>query len=116
MQRVLVSYNTAAAAVRILKSRTSPFPFSISKASPAGFFLLLAQTQQNPGGKAIYFFMRKASNFFRNVLSQTLFVYLCDSTSQGRGSEATEAVFCLQAKKPLRSGSYGHRVPKIKKN
>ena len=34
---------------------------------------------------------------------------------QGRGSEATEAVFCLQAKKPpLHSGSYEHRVPKIK--
>ena len=31
---------------------------------------------------------------------------------QGRGSEATEAVFCLQAKKPLHSGSYEHRVPK----
>ena len=27
---------------------------------------------------------------------------------QGRGSEATEAVFCLQAKKPLHSGSYEH--------
>ena len=26
-----------------------------------------------------------------------------------------EAVFCLQAKKPLHSGSYEHRVPKIKK-
>ena len=25
-----------------------------------------------------------------------------------------EAVFCLQAKKPLHSGSYEHRVPKIK--
>ena len=34
--------------------------------------------------------------------------------SQGRGSEATETVFCLQAKKPLHSGSYEHRVPKIK--
>ena len=33
---------------------------------------------------------------------------------QGRWSEATEAVFCLQAKKPLHSGSYEHRVPKIK--
>ena len=33
---------------------------------------------------------------------------------QGRGSEATEAVFCLQAKKPLPSGSYERRVPKIK--
>ena len=33
---------------------------------------------------------------------------------QGRGSEATEAVFCLQAKKLLHSGSYEHRVPKIK--
>ena len=33
---------------------------------------------------------------------------------QGRESEATEAVFCLQAKKPLHSGSYEHRVPKIK--
>ena len=33
---------------------------------------------------------------------------------QGRGSEATEAVFCLQAKKALHSGSYEHRVPKIK--
>ena len=31
---------------------------------------------------------------------------------QGRGSEATEAVFCLQAKKPLHSGSYELRVPK----
>ena len=31
---------------------------------------------------------------------------------QGRGSEATEAVFCLQAKKPLPSGSYERRVPK----
>ena len=27
---------------------------------------------------------------------------------QGRGSEATEAVFCLQAKKTLHSGSYEH--------
>ena len=53
VQRVLVSYNTAAAAVRILQSRTSPFPFSISEASPAGFFLPLAQTHQKPGGKAI---------------------------------------------------------------
>ena len=35
VQQGLVSYNTtAAAAVRILQSRTSPFPFSISKASP----------------------------------------------------------------------------------
>ena len=34
---------------------------------------------------------------------------------QGRGSEATEAVFCLQAKKPLPSGSYERRVPKKKK-
>ena len=33
---------------------------------------------------------------------------------QGRGSEAIEAVFCLQAKKPLHRGSYEHRVPKIK--
>ena len=33
---------------------------------------------------------------------------------QGRGSEATEAVFCLQAKKPLPSGSYERRLPKIK--
>ena len=33
---------------------------------------------------------------------------------QGRGSEATEAVFCFQAKKPLPSGSYERRVPKIK--
>ena len=33
---------------------------------------------------------------------------------QGRGSEASEAIFCLQAKKPLHSGSYEHRVPKIK--
>ena len=33
---------------------------------------------------------------------------------QGRGSQATEAVFCLQAKKPLPSGSYERRVPKIK--
>ena len=34
---------------------------------------------------------------------------------QRRGSEATEAFFCLQAKKPFHSGSYEHRVPKIKK-
>ena len=33
---------------------------------------------------------------------------------QDRGSEATEAIICLQAKKPLHSGSYEHRVPKIK--
>ena len=33
---------------------------------------------------------------------------------QGRGGEATEPVFCLQAKKPLHRGSYEHRVPKIK--
>ena len=33
---------------------------------------------------------------------------------QGRGSEATEAFFCLQAKKPLPSGSYERGVPKIK--
>ena len=32
---------------------------------------------------------------------------------QGRGNEATEVVFCLQAKRPLHSGSYEHRVPKI---
>ena len=31
---------------------------------------------------------------------------------QGRGSEATEAVFCLQAKKPLHSGSYEHVAKK----
>ena len=30
---------------------------------------------------------------------------------QGRGSEATEIAFCLQAKKPLHNGSYEHRVP-----
>ena len=34
---------------------------------------------------------------------------------QGRGSEATETVFCLQAEKPLHNLSYEHRVPKIKK-
>ena len=34
---------------------------------------------------------------------------------QARGREGTEAVFCLQAKKPLHSGSYEHRVPKIEK-
>ena len=33
---------------------------------------------------------------------------------QGRVSEATEAIFCLWAKKPLHNGSYDHRVPKIK--
>ena len=33
---------------------------------------------------------------------------------QGRWSEATKALFCLQAKRPLPSGSYEHRVPKIK--
>ena len=38
----------------------------------------------------------------------------CIIMRQGRGSEATEAVFCLQAKKPLPSGSYERRVPKIK--
>ena len=32
-----------------------------------------------------------------------------DIMRQGRGSEATEAVFCLQTKKPLHSGSYEHR-------
>ena len=31
---------------------------------------------------------------------------------QGRGSEATEDIFCLQAKKTLPRGSYEHRVPK----
>ena len=35
------------------------------EASPAGFFLPLAQTHQNPGGKAIWFFMRKASTFLK---------------------------------------------------
>ena len=34
--------------------------------------------------------------------------------SQGRGREATEAVVCLRARKPLHNGSYEHRVPKIK--
>ena len=43
------------------------------------------------------------------------FVYLCDSTSQGRGSGATEDAFWLHAKMPLHSGSYEHRVPKIEK-
>ena len=33
---------------------------------------------------------------------------------QRRGSEATEAVFFLQAKKPLHDRSYEHRVPKMK--
>ena len=33
---------------------------------------------------------------------------------EGRGSEATEAAFCLEAKKPLPRGSYERRVPKIK--
>ena len=33
---------------------------------------------------------------------------------QGRGSEATEAVFSLQSKKPLHNGSHERRVPKIK--
>ena len=32
---------------------------------------------------------------------------------QGRGSEATEAVICLQAKNPLPSGSYERRMLKI---
>ena len=36
------------------------------------------------------------------------YVYRVIITRQGRGSEATEAVFCLQAKKPLHSGSYEH--------
>ena len=34
--------------------------------------------------------------------------------TQGRESEATEAVFCLLAKRPLHSGSYEYRVPIIK--
>ena len=53
-------------------SRAHPhlFPFSISEASPAGFFLPLAQTHQNPGGKAIYFFMRKASTFFKTYFGK----------------------------------------------
>ena len=38
----------------------------------------------------------------------------CIIMRQGRGSEATEAVFCLEAKKTLHSGPYEHRVPKIK--
>ena len=53
--------------------------------------------------------IRKIETFFctRDVcLFVYLFVYLCDSTSQGQGSEVTEAVFCLQAKKSLHSGSY----------
>ena len=33
---------------------------------------------------------------------------------QSRENEATETVFCLQAKKPLHSGSYEHMVPKIR--
>ena len=33
---------------------------------------------------------------------------------QGRESEATKAIFCLQARKTLHSGSYEHRVAKIK--
>ena len=44
----------------------------------------------------------------------SFFIFFKKIMRQGRGSEATEAVFCLQAKKPLHSGSYEHRVPKIK--
>ena len=68
LERVLVSYNTTAA-VHIY---TTPFSFSISKASPAGLCSSLAQTHQKLGGKAIYFFWRKASKFletyFRTLL------------------------------------------------
>ena len=65
VQRVLVSFNTTAAAVRIFLSCTSPFSFEISKASPAGFCLplLIGQTHQKLGGKAIYFLFAAASNF-----------------------------------------------------
>ena len=62
VQRVLVSYNTTAA-VRIMWSRTSPFPFSISKASPAGFRLHLAQTHQNLVGRQFTFFSGRQVNF-----------------------------------------------------
>ena len=41
------------------------------------------------------------------IKHSTLFI-----TRQGRGSDATESVFRLQAKKPLHSGSYEHRVPR----
>ena len=47
--------------------------------------------------------------FLAVIKHSTLFI-----TRQGRGSDATESVFRLQAKKPLHSGSYEHRVPKIK--
>ena len=47
---------------------------------------------------------------------QRLFPSLQMIMRQGRGSEATEDVFCLQAKKPLPSRSYERRVPKKKKN
>ena len=50
--------------------------------------------------------------FFRNMVYR---VSVNVIIRQGRGSEATEPVFCLQAKKPLHSGSDEHRVPKIKK-
>ena len=38
------------------RCRTSPHPSSISKASPAGFFSLIAPTHLNLGWKAIHFF------------------------------------------------------------
>ena len=37
-------------------AKISPFSFSFSVASPAGFCLPLAQTHEKLGGKAIYFF------------------------------------------------------------
>ena len=57
------------------RCRTSPHPSSVSEASPAGFFLPLAQTHLNLG-KAIHFFKGKESKcpktYFRthsNILS-----------------------------------------------
>ena len=60
-------------------------------------------------GTAVRTFVQPNTRLGSSVVAIDVFIM-----RQGRGSEATEAVFCLQAKKPLPSGSYERRVPKIK--
>ena len=53
--------------VLFARRRTSPFPSSISEASPAGFGLPRPQTHQDHDGKGIYFFWREESKFLKTV-------------------------------------------------
>ena len=59
-------------------------------------------------------FRLDVTRFMFHVQCQQVCAFFSLIMRQGRWSEATEAVFCLQAKKPLPSGSYERRGPNIK--